>query len=100
MARVRRKQGHVDEGEQQPIVTRMPDVCPLCAVSSDEMVTHLQSHAPIEVCQRCEANEKGWRLDSDGVTHFRPDVSIFYCSVCGRYAPVPITEEVRPADEA
>ncbi len=64
----------------------MPAMCPLCGDPfGTEMLTHLRSHAPAEVCQRCEVKEKGWRLDLDGVRYFRSDVSIFYCTGCGRY---------------
>jgi transcription elongation factor Elf1 len=94
MARARRsKQGEV-KGDWTPIKPTLPDECPLCGVSSDEMLPHLQSHAPVEICQRCEAKEKGWRLDGDGATHFRTDIGLFYCSNCGRYAPI----EVAPQD--
>lgn len=51
------------------------------------MQAHLYSHAPTASCQRCEVKEKGWRLDWDLVKHPRPDVSVFFCSGCGRYAP-------------
>ena len=90
MARFRRKvHEHGHEGETKPQVKAMPAVCPLCGVSSsDEMTTHLQSHAPGEMCLRCNGQEKSWRLDLDGSTHFRPDVSLFYCSNCGRYGPI------------
>ena len=100
MARARRKQGQVDEGESKPIVKSMPTVCPLCGVeAADEMLTHLQSHAPGEICQRCDGKEKGWRLDTDGATHFRADVSLFYCNNCGRHAQVNTREEVSPSGE-
>jgi hypothetical protein len=59
-----------------------------------EMITHLQSHAPGGVCQRYDETKKGWKLDLDSVQYFRPNVSIFYCSYCGRYAPVSAREEV------
>jgi hypothetical protein len=58
------------------------------------MLTHLESHAPEDLCQRCEGKEKGWRLDTDGAMHFKVEVGIFYCSHCGRYAPVNMREEV------
>jgi hypothetical protein len=95
MARARRKvnvQGA--EGEAKPRVKTMPSVCPLCGVSSpDEMTTHLQSHAPAEICSRCDQKEKGWRLDLDGVQYFRKDVSLFYCTGCGRYPAVDVPPE-------
>jgi hypothetical protein len=70
-------------------------VCPLCGMSFPrEMLTHLESHAPVELCQRCDGKEKGWRLDSDSATHPRPDMSIFYCSYCGRYAPVDVSTDI------
>ncbi len=97
MARLRRKKGvEPPEGEGEPIVRRtMSDVCPLCGNRAGaEILTHLYNHAPAEVCQRCEVKEKGWRLDLDGVQYFRPDVSIFYCSGCGRYPQMPIRKEV------
>jgi hypothetical protein len=103
MARARRKHpSQFVDDEAHPGVKTMPLVCPLCGVSSpDEMITHLQSHAPTALCQRCDGKEKGWRLDLDGANHFRPDVSVFYCSNCGRYAPVTMTrEEVSPSGEA
>ena len=76
MARSRRKQGQVDTGESKPIGKSMPAVCPLCGLDAPAL-THLQSHAPGELCQRCDGKEKGWRLDTDGALHFRPDVSLF-----------------------
>jgi hypothetical protein len=95
MARPRRKPAlQVVEGEGTPPTRTMPEVCPLCGISSDEMLTHLQRHAPVEICQRCDGKKKGWRLDGDGATHFRTDVGIFYCSNGGRYAPL----EVAPQD--
>ena len=46
----------------------------LCGTSfPQEMQTHLQSHAPAAQCQLCDGKEKGWRLNTDGATHFRPD---------------------------
>jgi hypothetical protein len=92
-ARARRK----DQQDWTSINPHMPDVCPLCANTPafpNDMLAHLQSHAPTALCQRCDGKEKGWRLDTDGVRHFRPDVSLFYCSNCGRYTPTTIREEV------
>jgi hypothetical protein len=80
MARSRRKKdAEPAEGDGAPIAKRiMPDVCLLCGNRSGaEMLTHLYSHAPAELCQRCEVKDKGWRLDLDGVQYFRADVSIF-----------------------
>jgi hypothetical protein len=99
MARGRRKQAQVDEGEIKPIGKTLSTVCPLCRVEDSEMLTHLQSHAPVAICQRCDGQDKGWRLDTDGALHFRPDVSMFYCSNCGRHAPVNVGEEVIPVSE-
>lgn len=96
MARSRRKKGaEPADGDGEPTISRtMPAVCPLCGNHSDaEMLAHLQSHAPAEVCQCCDVKEKGWRLDLDGVQHFRVDVSIFYCSGCGRYPQISIRKE-------
>jgi hypothetical protein len=92
----RRKDVEPAEGDGAPSIRRtIPKVCPLCEVSSpDKMLTHLHSHAPVDVCQRCEVNEKGWRLDLDAVQYFRADLSIFYCSNCGRYPQQPVREEV------
>jgi hypothetical protein len=79
-------------------------MCPLCQVSLPaailEATTHLQSHAPVELCARCDQQEKGWRLDWDHVKYPRPDMSFFFCSGCGRYAPVIVREEVSPSGEA
>jgi hypothetical protein len=100
MARGRRKQYAGDFDPINPQQHSLPAVCPLCQSSADQMLPHLQSHAPGKLCQRCDGKEKGWRLDTDGATHFRADVSIFYCSHCGRYAQVHSREEVSPAVEA
>jgi hypothetical protein len=95
MARARRKQGvQVDAGEGKPIVKSMPSVCPLCGYSADDMLSHLQSHAPGALCQRYDGKEKGWRLDGDGARYFRTDISVCYCSNCSKYAPL----EVAPQD--
>jgi hypothetical protein len=99
MARAKRKRLRWDEkpGNWAPLGPTLPDVCPLCSDTPafpDDMLAHLQRHAPALICQRCDGKEKGWRLDSDGATHFRPDIGIFYCSNCGRYAPL----EVAPQD--
>jgi hypothetical protein len=90
MARARRKPGvQVDAGEGKPMVRGLSEVCPLCKVAyGAEISMHLQSHAPASLCQRCDEQDKGWRLDLDGVQYFRQDVSIFYCSGCGRYPAV------------
>jgi hypothetical protein len=88
MARARRKPNSAStEGDGAPIAKRiMPNVCPLCGNRSGaEMLAHLRSYAPAEVCQPCDVKEKGWRLDWDAVQYFRADVSIFYCTGCGRY---------------
>jgi hypothetical protein len=95
MARGRRKQYSTDVEPLDPKQRTLPDVCPLCRMPfAQEMLTHLQSHAPVEVCQRCDGKEKGWRLDTDGALHPRSDMSIFYCSHCGRYAAPNVREEV------
>jgi hypothetical protein len=103
MARARRRKPEVqvDAREGKPIVKSLPAMCPLCGVSVPrEMLTHLLSHAPGELCQRCDGKEKGWRLDTDGATHFRPDMSLFYCSHCGRYPSMTVGEEASPSGEA
>jgi hypothetical protein len=95
MARARRKQASqfIDD-VPSPRAKAMPDVCPLCEVSyGAEISTHLLSHAPVELCQRCDEQDKSWRLDEDGVQYFRKDVSLFYCRGCGRYAPLEIIPE-------
>jgi hypothetical protein len=102
MARARRSKPGQVKGDWTPITPTLPDTCPLCGQKfiegnldmRAEMPTHLQSHAPAEICQRCDGTGRAWRLDADGATHFRADVSIFYCSNCGRYAPV----EMAPQD--
>jgi hypothetical protein len=96
MARARRKPNSApDEDDGAPIIRRtIPKMCPLCEVSSPDMLTHLHRHAPVKVCQRCEMKEKGWRPDLDAVQYFRTDLSIFYCSNCGRYPQGSIREEV------
>jgi hypothetical protein len=71
-----------------PPARKTPEVCPLCGVSPLNIMDHLTSHAPKELCQRCDGKEKSWKVDLDGVQHFRPDISVFYCSNCGRYAPM------------
>jgi hypothetical protein len=95
MARARRKQASQFVNDvPAPRAKTMPAVCPLCEVSyGTETLTHLLRHAPGELCQRCDEKEKGWRLDLDGVQYFRKDVSIFYCSGCGRYTPVEVIPE-------
>jgi predicted RNA-binding Zn-ribbon protein involved in translation (DUF1610 family) len=93
MARGRRK-SYSNAGEPlAPQQRALPHVCPLCGVSSPDE-PHLKSHAPGELCQHCDGTEKGWRLDLDGTVHFRTDMSVFYCSNCGRYGPL----EVAPQD--
>jgi hypothetical protein len=105
MARAKRKKWNEKPGDWTPIKPGMPDVCPLCGRGPDEipfpddMAAHFKSHAPAEICQRCSGTEKDWRLDMDNVKYPRPDVSVFYCSNCGRYAPVMTREEVGPADD-
>jgi hypothetical protein len=100
MARARRKQpSQFVDHEAPPRARTSPRVCPRCDLEvPGEMITHLQSHSPIELCQRCDATEKGWKLDCDAVQYVRQDVSIFYCSHCGRYAPVRPGKEVSAAD--
>jgi hypothetical protein len=97
MARARRSKSGQVKGDWTPTQRLLPNVCPLCSDTPafpDDMLAHLQRHAPGEICRRCDGKEKSWRLDSDGATHFRPDIGIFYCSNCGRYAPL----EVAPQD--
>jgi hypothetical protein len=99
MARGRRKEYSRDVEPLDPKQHALPAVCPLCGMSfAHEMLTHLQSHAPGELCQCCDGKEKGWRLDTDGAMHFRPDVGVFFCSWCGRYATANVREEVKEAD--
>jgi hypothetical protein len=99
MARGRRKEYSRDAEPLDPKQRTLPAVCPLCEMSVPrEMLTHLESHAPVEVCTRCDGKEREWRLDTDGANHFRADVSIFFCSHCGRYALLPVREEVGEAD--
>jgi hypothetical protein len=89
MARATRKP---KPSEDHSIVRIMPAHCPICEEHMPDLIPaatdHLQGHAPAEVCQRCEGKEKGWRLDWDLANHPRPDVSLFFCSNCGRYAPI------------
>jgi hypothetical protein len=61
MARARRGQAvQVADGGQTPRVRTAPEVCPVCGASySVEMLTHLPSHAPTELCTRCTETEKG-----------------------------------------
>jgi hypothetical protein len=96
MARARRKQGvQVDAGEEQTIVKSMPSVCPVCGGSSpNEMPTHLQTHAPVERCHHCGDQHTGWKVDWDLVKYPRPDMSLFYCLPCGKYASVNTKEGV------
>jgi len=95
MARGRRKQYSKDVEPLDPKQRALPEVCPVCRVSyGSDMLAHLQSHAPAEICQRCDVAQKGWRLEWDHVTYPRPDMSFFFCSGCGRYAPVNVREEV------
>jgi hypothetical protein len=108
MARSRRKQGQVAEGEGKPMARALPNVCPVCgrqftAENLDiraEMPAHFVSHAPAEGCRNCGEKHVSWKIDWDGVSYPRPDVSLFFCDPCGRYAPVIVTEEVSPSGEA
>jgi hypothetical protein len=98
MARARRQQRRpVAEGVQTPPPKATLEVCPMCGVSRSaalpDLGWHLQSHRPAEPCRKC-TEHTGWTLDWDGVQYPRPDVSLFYCSNCGRYAPVRPREEV------
>jgi hypothetical protein len=104
MARGRRKQ-YAETGEPlDPKQRTIPDKCPLCQESLTaailEATTHLQNHAPVELCVRCDQKEKGWRLDWDNVKYPRPDMTFFFCSNCGRYAPMHVREEVSSSGEA
>ena len=79
--RGRRKQySHASE-PLDPTQRTLPDLCPLCGESLPgailEATAHLQSHAPVELCERCDQKEKGWRLDWDNVKYPRPDMSFF-----------------------
>jgi hypothetical protein len=107
MARARRKHpSQFVDDEPPPMGKSMLVVCPLCGRGPDDipfpddMAAHLKSHAPAEICQRCDGKERDWRLDWDNVKYPRPDVSVFYCSHCGKYAPVMTREEVSPSGEA
>jgi hypothetical protein len=106
MAGARRSKPGQVKGDWTPITPTLPEVCPLCGSGPDElpfpddMAAHLRSHAPAEICQRCDGKERDWRLDWDNVKYPRTDMSVFYCSNCGRYAPVTMTrEEVSPSGE-
>jgi hypothetical protein len=92
MARARRKTAQPPEKDVQHLVVRiMPAYCPLCEARLEHVpsgTAHLQSHAPAELCQRCDEQTKGWHLDWDAVQYFRKDRAIFYCSGCGRYPAV------------
>jgi hypothetical protein len=92
MARRTRK---TTPAEETPAVKPLvPDVCPVCPKplpgTRAEAITHLQGHAPPQACGNCGTQHTGWTLDWDGVMYPRKDVSLFYCSPCGRYAPVPV----------
>jgi predicted RNA-binding Zn-ribbon protein involved in translation (DUF1610 family) len=100
MARARRKQGREPiQGEAAPRGKATPEVCPLCGTTReaitlpDDMAAHLQRHAPVGRCPHCGDQHTGWKVDWDGVSYPRQDVSLFYCSPCGRYAPVNTQEE-------
>jgi hypothetical protein len=101
MAKARRKKGSEPvNGEDTPRVRATPEVCPICGTTReaitfpDDMAAHLQSHAPVGRCPHCGNQHTDWKVDWDGVSYPRKDMSIFYCSPCGRYAPVNIREEV------
>jgi hypothetical protein len=95
MARARRKPGSAPvEGADTSRGRVTPAVCPLCGTtreaitSPDDMAAHLQRHAPVGRCPHCGDQHTGWNVDWDGVAYPRKDVSLFYCSPCGTYAPV------------
>jgi hypothetical protein len=82
MARARRRHpSQFVDDVAPPRVRTTPEVCPVCQVSLPDVLldvtTHLQSHAPVELCQHCDSKDKGWRLDWDGVQYFRKDLSLF-----------------------
>jgi hypothetical protein len=94
MARARRTKAPVvtNGGNGAPQGRVLPPVCPVCGELLPgeplDAMAHLHSHAPGQLCSRCHEAEKGWRVDWDLVKHPRPDVSLFFCSGCGRYAPL------------
>jgi hypothetical protein len=108
MARARRRkpQIQVDASEGKPIVRDVSAACPVCGHpfvkgSLDrraEMPTHLQGHAPTELCGTC-VKPQGWKIDWDTVNHPKPG-RYFYCDPCGRYGQEHIREEVIPSGEA
>jgi hypothetical protein len=92
--RTRRKEQAEDAGGTPALKRTTPQSCPVCERSlsgtTDEATTHLRSHAPQQACGNCGTQHTGWTLDWDGVMYPRKDVSLFYCSPCGRYAAVPV----------
>ena len=62
MARGRRKQYSKDVEPLDPQQRTLPVICPLCQESLPavilEATTHLQSHAPVELCQRCDRKRR------------------------------------------
>ncbi len=59
----------------------------------DEAASHLRQHAPTERCRNCGEKQVTWALDWDGVRYPRPDLSLWFCDPCGRFAPVQAGEE-------
>jgi hypothetical protein len=92
MARAKRSntrgQALTDEAPQS---RRVPVIltCPVCDLLLGEMPTdiHLQTHVPTVACIMCSHDKKYWRLDMDNAV-YHPTWSLFYCSNCGRFAPV------------
>jgi hypothetical protein len=82
-----------------------PAACPVCGevmpngkgeALHQGLAAHLQGHAPVEPCP-CGGKEFGgrdgsqrWQLDWDLVVHPRPDVGLWFCRPCGRYAKPPV----------
>ena len=67
--------------------TLMEGKKPVRLTAEAVLMAHLERHRPTQPC-RHEGGEvhQGWKLDLDGVRHFRRDVSVWYCVPCGRYA--------------
>jgi hypothetical protein len=89
-----RKAQAEDAGDTPALKRTTPESCPVCRQSligtTDEATTHLRRHAPQQACGNCGTQHTGWTLDWDAVMYPRKDVSLFYCSPCGQYAPVPV----------
>ena len=98
MARARRRTTKAeDAGDTLAPQRTIPEACPVCEQSlprtMDEATTHLRNHAPQEPCGHCGTQHTGWTLDWDGIMYPRKDISLFYCSPCGKFAPVKAEED-------